>query len=293
MGVRFTIAVLTFALGATVVAVRMESAQRQLLQQVAEPKDERVVQAPAYLETQVVSDLDRSGSRFRITADGKRITIEQDQDEVFLTAYISEKKAWTVGNRPTAEPIDPQYATARGWNFLAVRFSRAGMFLYDLTTGKSIAEDGYDWSITMSPDRKWGILQPYYSPAQECYVATAFLRIAPGGKTTSIDTTPLTPDQLCSTDRSDHAVIDAVVSPNGRFYAIVPASKRFLSPGNGTDGILELFQASDNRKLVSLRTKFPGHFKGVFFSASSNYVVLKDAAATGQLDETRWFRINR
>jgi hypothetical protein len=273
--------------------LRMESAQRQILQQVAEPKDDRVVQAAASLETQVVSDLDRSRSRFTITADGKRVTIEQDKDEVFLTAYISDKKAWTVGNRPTAEPIDPQYATARGWNFLAVRFGRAGMFLYDLTTGKPIAEHGYDWSITMSPDRKWGILQPYYSPAQECYVATSFLRIAPDGKTTGIDTTPLIPDQLCPADRSDHAVIDAVVSPNGRLYAIVPASKTFLSTGAGADGILELFQASDNKRLVSLRTKFPAHFKGVAFSASSNYVVLKDAPETGQLDETRWFLINR
>jgi hypothetical protein len=273
--------------------VRMEFAQRQILQQVAEPGDERLVPAPADLETQAIPELGRSGWWFATTADGKHVTFGQDQDEMFLTAYIGDKKAWIVGNRPTAEPIDPQYATTRGWNFLAVRFSRAGMFLYDLTTGKPIAGGGYDWSITTSPDRKWGILQPYYSPSQECYVATSFVRIAPGGKTTAIDTTPLPPDQLCSADRSDRAVIDAVVSPNGRLYVIVPASKTFQSTGAGTDGILELFQASDNRRLVSLRTKFPAHFKGVAFSASSNYVVLKDAPATGQPDETRWFRINR
>jgi hypothetical protein len=271
-------------------AVRSAYAQRPALQRVDEPKSEQITETPQHPQTQVIPD-DRTESRFSVTAAGRQISIEQDKDAMFLTASIADKTLWTVEFRPTAEPADPQFATIKGWNFLLVRFSRVGMFLYDLTTGKPVRDRGSGWDITASPDGKWGILEPYYSRAWECYVSPSFLRIAPDGKATMIETIPLSLEQLCTPDRSEHAEVDAVVSPNGRFYAIVPASKTFSATGVEADGIVELFRASDNRKLASIRTKFPPHFSGIAFSTSNNYLVLKDSPETGHRDETQWFRI--
>jgi hypothetical protein len=262
---------------------------KPLLEAVPAPVGERVDAAPTVQQPALTyTEPKELPYVFTVMVNGKPMRIETGRDDAWLTASVQGKKVWTIEGAPSAGGTDFAFGTRSGWNVLLTRNSRTGDILYDIATGKQVG----DWSyyLVLSPDGKWALLTPWFNWIKECMEDSRVLRVSLTGKVRSsvVMATPMTPEQMCPEDREKVGNIAADIAGNGKLYVVAQTSK-FLAG----DGVVELFQASDDKKLGSLRTKFPSHFSGVGFSNSGKYLVLYDSPEEGHPNVTQWLRITR
>ncbi len=264
-------------------------AQKPILVPVPPPRGESSIAAGPSREPEYLMP------PFTISVNGKAMSIRNadadNADDDVLTATVSGRRVWGIPPL-SAGGTETTFFMKREWNVLLADQSRTGVMFFDLSTGMPMSDAGYE-GMVVSPDGKWALLPPWFSWLSECFVDSRTLRLTLRGqpKTKVVETMPKS--ESCPGQDSERRGFENVAfSADGKYYALVRAGQAY-EDGLVGDGVVKLFQSSDDKELTSLKIKFPPHCTSVEFSKSGNYLILRDEPEAGRRDETQWLRIMR
>jgi hypothetical protein len=196
---------------------------------------------------------------------------------------------WGIGYL-SAGGSESSFYTYPGLNILVGKQSRRGIVIIDLESGKELADGG---DLTVSPNGKWTIVPPWFSWQSECFTDTRTFRITIQGRVETKVVDTMDKKESCpGVDSQKSGVTAAAVSRDGKLYAMVRA-RRSYETGKTEDGLIKLFNSSDDKEIASLRTSFPRDFHALSFTMSGKYLVLEDSMEEAKIKKDLWLRITQ
>jgi hypothetical protein len=235
------------------------------------------------------------GGGVQASIGGSSLTLKpadgQDDAEagILLSAWANGRRVWAIQSW-FAGGSDAAFTWRPGANVLIAYQSRSGATIWNIATGERVSEAGFS-GLVESSDGQWGILTPWFSWFTECLSGEAVMRITLTGPVQLKPVAVLSPGEQCPGLGERGGFITAAISPDGKLYAVVRTTFDYETGLKG-DGVIDLFDASTDERIATLKTKLPPHFEFVRFSDSGAYLALGSVEEAKPV-EYQWVRITR